>query len=276
MMYTTQRRFTFLSFFLSCTRLFIVIVYFSACSSQKHDSTLDRIQNSIGMDFVKIPAGNFIMGEATRAECTTCNARPDETPRHAVTISHSFYISTHEVTQKQYMDIMKDNPSRFKGDNHPVDSVSWTAAKLFIQGLNELEKTQSYRLPTEAEWEYAARAGTREAFHFGDRNRDLLDYAWYVINSGSRTHPVGLKKPNPWGLYDMYGNVFEWCEDWYAKGYYALSPNKDPEGPANGANKVKRGGSKDRSARSCRSSARDSADPTTQSDNTGFRIIKMP
>lgn len=236
---------------------------------------MDHIQNSIGMDFVLIPAGEFVMGEATRAECTTCNAREDETPRHAVTLSRSFYISTHEVTQKEFMAIMKDNPSRFTGSNRPVDSVTWNEAKLFAEGLNALEKTKAYRLPTEAEWEYAARAGATTAYHFGDNDRQLTDYAWTGANSGDKTHDVMKKEPNPWGLYDMYGNVYEWCEDWYGKTFYRMSPKTDPQGPAKGVGKVKRGGSKDRSARSCRSSAREYADPGTRSDNTGFRIIKM-
>lgn len=246
-----------------------------SCSGKPKDDGLEHYQNSIGMDFVLIPAGEFVMGEATRAECTTCNAREDETPRHAVSISRPFYISTHEVTQKEFLALMKDNPSRFKGPDLPVDSVSWTDANLFIQGLNTLEKTKAYRLPTEAEWEYAARAGTTFAYHFGDNDGLLTDYAWIVANSGDRTHDVAKKKPNPWGLYDMYGNVYEWCEDWYGRTYYRFSPKADPQGPVNGASKVKRGGSKDRSARSCRSSARESADPETRSDNTGFRIVKM-
>lgn len=249
-------------------------VVFSACSSPKKTSKLEHFKNSLNMDFVLIPSGSFTMGEATRAECTTCNAKANETPRHPITISRPFYISTHEVTQDEFMVIMKDNPSRFKGGDRPVDSVSWDTARLFIEGLNALEKTSAYRLPTEAEWEYAARAGTEEAYHFGDYPDKLPHYAWIVVNSGGKTHTVGDKTPNPWGLYDMYGNVFEWCSDWYSEKYYGFSPINDPKGPDYGRYKVKRGGSMDRSARSCRSSARDWADPQTRSDNTGFRIVK--
>lgn len=253
-----------------------IMTVFMACTKAQQDDGMDHYQNSIGMDFVLIPAGSFVMGEATRDECTTCNARTDETPRHPVTISKPFYISTHEVTQKEFLAIMKDNPSRFKGSDRPVESVSWTNARLFIEGLNAAEKTRAYRLPTEAEWEYAARAGTDQAYFFGDQEGPLADYAWTGVNSGNRTHDVGGLKPNPWGLYDIYGNVYEWCEDWYANDYYRISPKNDPQGSGYGSKKVKRGGSKDRSARSCRSSARESADPETRSDNTGFRIVRMP
>jgi formylglycine-generating enzyme required for sulfatase activity len=261
------RRVVFSSFF---------AIFLAACSREPMQKpvALERWQNSIGMEFVLIPAGSFIMGEATRAECTDCNARPDETPRHAVTIDRPFYLGIHEVTQKQYLSLMKDNPSRFNGDQRPVESVSWQQARLLVEALNRLENTQAYRLPTEAEWEYAARAGSTEAYHFGDRPRALVHYAWMSENAGGRTHSVGEKHPNRWGLYDMYGNVFEWCEDWYSESYYQISPKNNPQGPAAGTRKVKRGGSLDRSARSCRSSARDSAEPRTRSDNTGFRIVR--
>ncbi|MBU1168105.1 MAG: formylglycine-generating enzyme family protein [Proteobacteria bacterium] len=261
---------------LSMAILLFLMGFLSACSSQKATIELDHYMNSVGMDFVLVPSGSFTMGEATRSQCTTCNAKADETPRHPVVISRSFYISTHEVTQSEFMAIMNDNPSRFKGKNLPVDSVSWSNAKLYIEGLNALEKTQAYRLPTEAEWEYAARAGSETAYCFGDSPGQLTHYAWIVVNSGAKTHGVGKKNPNPWGIYDMYGNVFEWCEDWYLETFYGISPKDDPTGPNYGVSKVKRGGSMDRSARSCRSSSRAWADPQTRSDNTGFRIVKEP
>jgi len=229
--------------------------------------------NSIGIDFLPIGSGEFIMGEATRNECDTCNAAADETPRHRVTVSKSFLISKYEITQAQWLAIMESNPSRFKGADRPVESISWQNVRLFIYALNTSEISDKYRLTTEAEWEYVARAGTDEAYSFGDTPDMLGQHAWYVNNSGAKTHPVGLRQPNPWGVYDMHGNVFEWCQDWYGTGYYSQSPSADPAGPASGRAKVRRGGSWGSSARICRSSDRDSFSPDYPSSNTGFRLV---
>lgn len=245
------------------------------CSDPVEVKNLKTIKNSIEIEFVLIPSGQFIMGEATREECTVCKASADETPRHPVTIKHSFYMSRHEVTQWQWVSVMKENPSRFRGKNRPVDTVSWYDVQLFIEELNTMEKKGSYRLPTEAEWEYAARAGTKTAYSYGDEPRKLAHYAWHGVNSGGKTHNVGGLKPNPWGLYDMNGNVFEWCSDWYRSDYYKRSPQIDPKGPISGSHKVRRGGSMDKSARRCRSSARAPFFPDQRSGNTGFRLVKV-
>ena len=252
-----------------------VVCLIVGCSDPVKIKKLKTIKNSIGIEFVLIPSGQFVMGEATREECTVCKASPDETPRHSVTINRSFYMSKYEVTQRQWLAIVKGNPSRFRGKNKPVDSVSWHEVQVFVEGLNKMEKKSSYRLPTEAEWEYAARAGTKSAYSYGDEPRKLSQYAWHGVNSGGKTHNVGGLKPNPWGLYDMNGNVVEWCSDWYRSDYYKRSPKIDPRGPTSGSHKVRRGGSMDKSARRCRSSVRDPFFPGQRSGNTGFRIVKV-
>lgn len=152
------------------------------------------------IELVWIPPGSFEMG-SNRGEA-------DEKPVHRVTIKKGFYMGKYEVTQKQWQAIMGNNPSYFKGDNLPVEKVLWDDAQEFIKKLNEISDRYTFRLPTEAEWEYACRAGTT-----GDYAGDLDEMAWYENNSGKQTHPVGMKKPNGWGLYDMLGNVFEWCQD---------------------------------------------------------------
>jgi len=195
--------------------------------------------NSIGMEFVLIPAGSFMMGADKNFE----EAADHETPRHKVTISKSFYLGKYEVTQEQWVAVMGSNPSNFKGRTNPVEEVSWHDVQEFIHRLNQKENTNVYRLPTEAEWEYACRAGTTTTYSFGDDADQLGQYAWYIDNSGDKTHPVGQKQPNAWGLYDMHGNVWEWVQDWYGKTYYSQSPAKDPQGPSSGESRLLRGGS---------------------------------
>ena len=233
------------------------------------------ITNSIGMEFILVRPGTFIMGDALREQCGTCRAMPDETPRHRVTISRPFYLGRTEVTQAQWMALMKQNPSRFRGKGRPVEYVSWVKAQMFIIALNKREKTRAYRLPTEAEWEYAARAGTRTNYPFGDDDGRLSEFGWYASNAGAKTRKVARLGENPWGFFDMQGNVQEWCQDWYDRNWYRKSPATDPLGPPSGTTKVRRGGFWGSHARSCRVSARTHFSPEERSANTGFRLVMM-
>jgi formylglycine-generating enzyme required for sulfatase activity len=199
------------------------------------------LRNSIGMELVLIQAGTFQMGS------TDSGADDDEKPVHTVRISRPFYLGQYEVTQAQWEAVMGNNPSKFKGDpSHPVEQVSWDNVQEFIRRLNAKEGGARYRLPTEAEWEYAARAGSTTVYSFGDSASQLGQSAWYEDNADGATHPVGRLQPNAWGLYDMHGNVWEWVQDWY--GPYASSTVTDPTGPQSGG-PVCRGGSWGRPAR---------------------------
>jgi len=230
--------------------------------------------NSIGMKFVYIPPGTFLMGSSAGEP----RRQWDET-QHQVTLTKGFFMQTTEVTQGQWQEIMGENYSVFKecGDDCPVDRVTWDEARQFIRVLNRQEKTDKYRLPTEAEWEYACRAGTTTPFSFGR----CLDTA--QANFGgtpmpgcakgefrATTVPVGSFPPNAFGLYDMHGNVAEWCEDWY--GYYPEGPVTDPEGPPMGdGRRVMRGGAWNTMAEWCRSAYRKTSGLP---NNTGFRVAK--
>jgi formylglycine-generating enzyme required for sulfatase activity len=220
---------------------------------------------SSSMDFMLIPAGTFRMGSDSGAS--------DEKPVHEVRISKPFYLGKYEVTQQEWQAIMGTNPSRFKDDPRlPVENVSWNDVQEFIQKLNAKEGGTRYRLPTEAEWEYAARAGTTTAYSFGNDAGQLGEYAWYGANSGSKTHLVGQKKPNAWGLYDMHGNVWEWVEDWY--GPYTAGAAVDPAGPSSGSYRVHRGGSWLYFARNCRSADRGNGAPGGRDGGLGFRLLR--
>ena len=184
--------------------------------------TPQPLKNSIGMEFVKIAPGEFTMGcSESDTACTE-----DEKPAHHVQITKAFEIGKYEVTQAQWQTVMGSNPSTIKGDDHPVETISKNDAHDFIDKLNASNDGYVYRLPTEAEWEFAARAGSTGP------PASLDDVAWYGADSGDTTHPVGTKKPNAWGLHDMLGNVREWVEDNYTRDYYANSPAADPTGPA--------------------------------------------
>jgi formylglycine-generating enzyme required for sulfatase activity len=203
---------------------------------------------------------------------------PQEQPVHRVHISHPFYLGKYEVTQAQWVAVMGRNPSYFVGFQadlqRPVERVSWQQAQEFIRRLNAKEGHDRYRLPTEAEWEYAARAGASTHFSFGDSDAQLAQYEWFLQNAGSRTQPVGLLKPNAWGLYDMLGNVQEWVLDWWGPTYPAGAVT-DPEGPPTGVLKVLRGGSWAHVPRQCWVSGRLYNAPSVPHTTYGFRLLRM-
>ena len=230
-----------------------------------------RIRNKIGMEFVLIPAGSFMMGSPDG------EGNDEEHPRHRVEITRPFYLQTTEVTQGQWKAVMGSNLSYFDscGDDCPVERVSWEDAQEFIRRLNRMEGREIYRLPTEAEWEYACRAGSSSAYCFGDDEDRLGEYAWYRANSGYETHSVKGKRPNAWGLYDMHGNVWEWCQDWYGEDYYSRSPRRDPRGPSSGEERVIRGGSWCNSAGGLRSAYRNRNAPDLRNRYMGFRVARI-
>ena len=243
------------------------------------------ITTSTGIEMVLIPAGSFMMGSNSGDE--------DEKPAHNVAIA-GFYMDRYEVTQKAYESLMGTNPSKFKDPQKPVERASWLSAikycnmrsiKEGLQPCYDLQTAEcnfsanGYRLPTEAEWEYACRAGTTGDFSFGDNPTELAANAWLKSNSGQSTHPVGQKPPNRWSLYDMYGNVAEWCNDRYGEKEYAAKAADNPRGPAAGNERVLRGGSWRGAADRCRSSARASETPGLADvcfgyEAYGFRCVR--
>jgi len=230
------------------------------------------ITNSIGMKLKLIPAGEFSMGSPESEE----GRSSDEGPQHRVRITRPFYLGVHEVTQTEYERMMGNNPSHFKAASLPVENASWDDAIEFCRKLSALPEERSagrvYRLPTEAEWEYACRAGSTTQYCFGDDENGLDEYGWFSNNSQSRTHPAGGKNANAWGLCDMHGNVWEWCADWYGRDFYGNSPTDDPTGPASGSLRVDRGGGWDGVAGSCRSASRDGYWPVSRYIVLGFRV----
>ena len=241
-----------------------------AREQEAREAREQEIQSYIGADllsaieFVRIPAGEFRMG-STSSEANSLR----EQPVTQVRISRGFWLGKYEVTQGQWEAVMGSNPSYFSecGLDCPVEQVSWEDAQEFIWRLNAMDGEGTYRLPTEAEWEYAARAGTT-----GDRYGNLDEIAWYDGTTGKRTHPVGGKAPNAWGLHDMLGNVIEWVGDWYAR--YPGGSVTDPRGPGRGSNRVLRGGSWRHIASNCRSSYRLFAPPSWRSVILGFRLLR--
>ena len=238
-----------------------------AVETSKATTLPKEITNSTGMKFSLIPAGSFMMG----AIPGDTDARHNEKPRHRVEITKAFYIGVYEVTQEQYETVMGVNPSEDPGPNRPVTGVSWDDTVEFCRKLSEMTG-EKYRLPTEAEWEYAYRAGTETKFYWGDEMDG--DYAWYEDNNGLETHEVGGKLPNAWGLYDMSGNVSEWCEDWYDVNYYDRSPLQDPKGPLLGNNHVLRGGCGDDFDWNLRSSTRYGSSLDDWNYDVGFRVVR--
>ena len=230
-----------------------------------------------GIRFVKVEAGCFQMGQDKQTQLAANDKQTtgNELPKHKVCIDKAFYLGETEITQKQWEDVMGNNPSKFKGMYRPVEKVSWNDTQSFIEKLNDIEKSDIYRLPTEAEWEYAARAGTQTVYSFGDDIKTIQDYAWFGNEGyGGDTHEVGKKKPNAWGLLDMHGNVWEWVQDWYDPNYYQHSLEANPQGVENGQYKVYRGGSWVAKAPLLRSAVRYSGLPTTRSSDIGFRLVR--
>ncbi len=222
------------------------------------------LATGIGIDLLRIPGGEFPMGSE--------EGGTDERPDHTVEVP-DFYLSATEVTQAQWRRVMPYNPSRYAGCGEcPVERVSWHQAQDFLRRAGSLTGV-SLRLPTEAEWEYAAGGGRdRTRWSGTDREEDLGGYAWYADSGSEGTHPVGTKNSNALGLYDMSGNVWEWCADWYAGEYYGASPLRNPKGPAAGASRVLRGGSSSSSAERARVSARMRRAPQRGSGTFGFRV----
>ena len=262
-------------------RLLLLLLIAAWCEDSTHgQQPVKSITNTIGMKFNKIPDGNFLLGSHLTEEGHQSN----ET-QHRVRITKPFNLGVHEVTQAQYQKVMGTNLSLFKAADNPVNKVSWLEAVTFCRKLSELPAEKAagnvYRLPTEAEWEYACRAGSTKKFSFGDDDSDLGDYAWYVENSANKIHPVGSKQPNAWGLYDMHGNVWEWCQDRY--GDYPNAAVTDPTGPLSGSlnfegksTRVFRGGSFLHDAEFCRSAYRSGFEPSRRYLNVGFRVCLSP
>ena len=260
---------------LFCFSAFLCCTLAASCLLAQSPKT---ITNSIGVKLVLIPKGTFMMGSPESEE----GRDKDDETQHEVTISKDYYLGVYEVTQAQYEKVMGTNPSYFQKRNirksdssmYPVEQVSWEDAVEFCKKLSDLPEEKKagrvHRLPTEAEWEYACRAGSKSAYSFGESSNSLGDYAWFNENSNGQTHPVGEKKANAWGLYDMQGNVWEWCSDWndgYPKG--AVS---DPTGPKEGSYRVIRGSGSFIGAAYCRSANRFCLGPSFRGYDYGFRV----
>ena len=245
------------------------------------------VTTASGVEMVLVPAGTFEMGSP--------DGKADEAPVHAVRVD-AFLMDRTEVTQEQFAKLEMPDPSHFKDPKNPAEQVNWPQAVLFCNRRSEAEglrpcyneetvacdvQATGYRLPTEAEWEYACRAGTVAGYSFGSDPRKLGEHAWFAENASRKTHPVGRKRPNPWGLFDLHGNVAEWCNDVYDKAYYAKSPPANPRGPADGKLYVLRGGAWATGAERARSSARlgenpGFADACLARDAIGFRCVRRP
>ena len=258
----------------------------SPTQSAQDASTVAYSTNELGMEFVRVPPGEFQMGCSEGAKPNECSK--DEKPRHRVQITKAYEIGKTEVTQKQWRAVMGSNPSAFKGEDLPVEQVTFQQVHEFLNKLNARNDRFLYRLPTEAEWEYAARAGTTDQYA-----GSLHDMAWYndgqaaARGSGAfqnenspvgllvpETHPVATKMPNAWGIYDMRGNVAEWVEDFYDGNYYSNSPAADPNGPATGDGHVVRGGSFHVYPWLTRVSLRTMFPEGYEFDDLGFRVVR--
>jgi len=239
--------------------------------SQPKELTVD-LGKGIKLEMVLIPAGEFLMGSPDSDK----SGRADERPQHRVRITRPFYLGKYLVTQEQWQAVMGNNPSEFKGPKNPVDSVGWEDCREFLKRLNKLFVHTGIKasLPTEAQWEYACRAGSTTRYFYGDEDAKLAEYAWFNENSLEKTHPVGQKKPNAWGLYDMHGSLFQWCADWYDGDYYKSSPTSDPCGPSSGSLHIDRGGCWNSLPRGCCSAFRHTNSPRPD-HFIGLRLLVM-
>ena len=224
------------------------------------------VKDGISIEMVRVEAGTFTMGATPEMK----DPWDDEKPTHQVTLTNDYYIGKYEVTQALWKAVMGKNPSKFKGDNLPVEQVNWKDCQEFLSKLNNTTG-KKFRLPTEAEWEYAARGGKKSRGYQYSGSNNISDVAWYEDNSGSKTHTVGSKQANELGIYDMSGNVWEWCHDW--KGSYSSSSQVNPTGANSGSYRVGRGGSWRHAARGCRSSYRNNSTPDNRNDSLGLRLI---
>ena len=277
----------------------------------KHVGVPVEYTNSMGIRFRLVPPGEFMMGTAEEQlplvpeeNAGWRRTTATEVPPHRIHLSRAFYVAESEVTQEQYAAVTGGNPSHFSAagrgsdtlqstetGRHPVEDVSWLDAVLFCNALSRLEErepfyriegadvrlvetSRGYRLPTEAEWEFACRAGSSGQFCFGDDQRSLRAYGTYQDNSGGRSWPVMRFKPNAFGLFDMHGNVWEMCFDWYDPGYYSLGTMTNPQGPDRGVSRVHRGGSWDNPSDRCRSAQRSAGAPESHSMYRGFRVVR--
>ncbi len=249
-----------LTIFVFLLSFFVSIVSQEAIGEKKAING-EAFTNPFSMKFIYITPGTFT----------------DDERGYQVTVTEGFYIHTTEVTQGQWEAVMGNNPSVFKtcGDDCPVENVSWNDVQAFIQRLNQMEGTDKYRLPSEAEWEYACRAGSTTSFYYGNDEAMLGEYAWYDKNCREQTHPVGRKKPNAWGLYDMHGNVWEWCQDWEREDYTS-GHSVNTERPSSGSNRVLHGGGWGSLAERCRALYHFSLPPFGRHGSVGFRLARTP
>jgi formylglycine-generating enzyme required for sulfatase activity len=239
----------------------------SACSTAPKENLTIDLGGGVSMDLVLIRPGSFMMGSETGEE--------NEKPVHKVTLTKPFYLGKFEVTQQQWQAVMGENPAVFKGPKNPVENVSWEDCQLFLQELAKKIPDMVFELPTEAQWEYACRAGSRTEYTYGDDAARLGEYAWYLGNSANKTHPIGQKKPNAWGLYDMHGNVCEWCADWYSSSYTAGDAT-DPTGPSSGEAAVLRGESWVGLPNELRSADRVGTPTYYRNSHVGLRLVCLP
>ena len=247
------------------------IINLSNISNSSVNSDHERILQELANNMIYVQGGRFTMGVARKQGWLSAIFEGNnDNPAHSVTLS-SFYICKYEVTQELWQAVMGNNPSYYKGNRKPVEQVSWEDCQTFISKLNSLTG-KNFRLPTEAEWEFAARGGIKSKGYKYSGSNTIEDVAWYYGNSGGTTHDVGIKSPNELGLYDMSGNVYEWCSDWYGEKYYGSSPSNNPIGPGSGTYRVNRGGSWYDIARYCGSSNRYGSTSGSRDDSLGLRL----